>query len=103
MKLIAFVIHIANPDNLLQKTIYEKYLINFDVIDAVMCKNGECLAICLSSVVSGSSNIPKCYNNFVKKTRNDGVCSITIMDTAEYENLDVLQDLVFYICEKFNA
>ncbi|QHB21773.1 ac117 [Artaxa digramma nucleopolyhedrovirus] len=101
MKLVAFVLHITNPNKLLQQTIYEKYLVNFDVIDAVMCKNGECLATCVSSF-DALSHTPKCYDNFIKSNDNDGACSVTIMDIDSYDNLEYMQNVVYIICENYN-
>ncbi|AGR56857.1 hypothetical protein Hesp105 [Hemileuca sp. nucleopolyhedrovirus] len=101
MKLTAFVMYISNPQNLLQRSIYEKYLTFFDVVDAVMCDTGECLVTCVSRL-NITSDLPICFETFITSERNDGICNFMIIDRDDYENLEKLQDSVFNTVEKFN-
>ncbi|QYC92773.1 AC117 [Trabala vishnou gigantina nucleopolyhedrovirus] len=101
MKLTAFVLYITNPHNLKQEIVYNKYLRQFDVVDAVMCNNGECLATCVSQL-NTNSNQPVCYERFVLSVHNDNVCTLTILDLTDYEHMDILQNLIYHVIETYN-
>lgn len=101
MKLIAFVLYITNVHKLPQDYIYKNYLKCFDVIDAVMCNNGECLAVCVSSIDRAFTG-PKCFKAFLKNHRNNEACQISVLDIQDYKHLDLLQDYVYNIVEMYN-
>ncbi|WBB27283.1 hypothetical protein [Mythimna sequax nucleopolyhedrovirus] len=94
MKRITFVLAIFNHDNLDQQAIYEKYLRHFDVIDAVMCLNGDCLAVCVSS--ADALDRPRSFVNF----KCDKQSTIKVVDV--HEDVSVLLDRVYNIVERFN-
>ncbi|ACH88576.1 hypothetical protein HaMNV_gp054 [Helicoverpa armigera multiple nucleopolyhedrovirus] len=94
MKLITFVLAIFNRDNLDQQAIYETYLRHFDVIDAVMCLNGDCLAVCVSA--ADSLDRPRSFVDFKCNKRH----IINIVD--RHDNVEVLLDRVYNIAEQFD-
>ncbi|QWO71654.1 AC117-like protein [Orgyia pseudotsugata single capsid nuclopolyhedrovirus] len=101
MNLVVFVVHISNPNQLLQSGIYEKYLVCFDVVDAIMCNSGECLAICLS-VRNSTTDLPICFEQFVASPFNDGVCELKILEIGRYENVESIQTNVYDTVEVYN-
>ncbi|ABY65834.1 hypothetical protein [Orgyia leucostigma nucleopolyhedrovirus] len=101
MNLIVFVVHISNPHQLSQRNIYEKYLIYFDVMDAIMCNNGECLAACIG-VLNTDTTLPVCFESFEASTFNDGVCQLKILETDCYEQAETIQTKIYNIAESYD-
>ncbi|AUV65319.1 hypothetical protein [Alphabaculovirus myunipunctae] len=95
MKLITFVMSITNRSNLEQDAIYETYLRHFDVIDAVMCLSGDCLAVCVSA--ADPSNRPRSFVEFQCQKRH----LLNIVDT--HDDAQVLLDRMYDIVEEYNA
>nr|UVZ34897.1 AC117-like protein [Melanchra picta nucleopolyhedrovirus] len=95
MKRITFVLAIFNRDNLDQQAIYEEYLRHFDVIDAVMCLNGDCLAVCVSSV--DAFDRPRSFVDFRCDKRRR---TISVVD--RHEDVEVLLDRVYDIAQQFD-
>lgn len=85
---------VSNRANLDQQAIYETYLRHFDVIDAVMCLNGDCLAVCVSA--ADSSDRPRSFVDFKCDKRH----IINIVD--RHENVEVLLDRVYDIVAQFD-
>jgi Protein of unknown function (DUF1623) len=85
---------ISNRANLDQQIIYEKYLKYFDVIDAVMCLNGDCLAVCVSAV--DAANRPRSFAEF----KCDKPHCINIIDI--HDDAEVLLNRMYDIVAKFN-
>ncbi|AIU41342.1 ac117 [Sucra jujuba nucleopolyhedrovirus] len=102
MKLVAFVLHVSNEKNHCQQYIYETYLKHFDVVDAVMCRNNECLAVCVSP------RRPNCvpqsfyrFRKFISKEKEDD-CDLRIIDIDCYSNLESLVTTIHEIMLNFN-
>ncbi|AYN44998.1 se38 [Alphabaculovirus alterspexiguae] len=92
MKLVTFVMAINNNNCVLdQQQIYETYLKYFDVIDAIMCINGDCLAVCVSTV--DSLNRPTALSKF--KCNN-----LQIVD--QHHDVEMLLDRMYNIVELYN-
>ncbi|AAZ38217.1 ORF-51 [Agrotis segetum nucleopolyhedrovirus A] len=94
MKLITFVMAILNRADLDQQQIYEKYLKHFDVVDAIMCANGDCLAVCVSA--ADTLNEPLAYTKFkcVKKHL------LQIVD--RHDDVELLLERMYNIVEMYN-
>ncbi|AAF33577.1 ORF47 [Spodoptera exigua multiple nucleopolyhedrovirus] len=101
MKLITFVMAVQNGSSVAvcsQKFIYENVLKYFDVIDAIMCLNGDCLAVCRS--VATSTDEPAAFLDFVKK--NDAAKTPMLQIVDRHEHVELLLDRMYNIVEMFN-
>ncbi|AIE47833.1 ac117-like protein [Peridroma alphabaculovirus] len=94
MKLIAFVMVVFNRTNMEQKQIYETYLQHFDVIDAAMCLNGDCLAVCVSA--ASDDDRPADFVDF--KCSKKHLLHIVDRD----DDVELLLDRMYNIVEMFN-
>ncbi|QAT90329.1 hypothetical protein KM622_gp043 [Spodoptera exempta nucleopolyhedrovirus] len=92
MKLVTFVMAIDNNNCVLdQEQIYETYLKHFDVIDAIMCLNGDCLAVCVSA--ADSLNRPTALCDFK--------CDkLQIVD--QHHDVELLLERMYNIVELYN-
>jgi Protein of unknown function (DUF1623) len=95
MQLINFTVGIINEQRYTCKEIYLLYLRYFDVIDAVMCVNGDCLAVCRSSV--DELGWPLCFKRFVTNNRNS---IIRIID--QHHDIELLTNRMYEIVEVLN-
>nr|QED40104.1 hypothetical protein [Spodoptera frugiperda multiple nucleopolyhedrovirus] len=98
MKLVNFVISIHNHLNLDQKDVYYKILRHFDVVDAVMCINGDCLAVCKSAVTH--ENEPVDFLNFINHNDDNDEHDMKIVD--QYEDVELLLDRIYNVVEMYN-
>ncbi|AIZ48606.1 asb048 [Agrotis segetum nucleopolyhedrovirus B] len=95
MKLITFVMVIFNrAADLSQQQIYETFLKHFDVIDAIMCNNGDCLAVCISA--ADTLDRPVAFAEFQCAKKH----LMQIVD--RHENVEVLLERMYNIVEMYN-
>lgn len=85
---------IFNRSDLDQQQIYETYLKHFDVIDAIMCTNGDCLAVCVSAV--DTMDRPVAFIEFRRPKRH----LLQIVD--RHDDVDLLLERMYNIAEAFN-
>ena len=90
MNINAFVICVNNDCNMDQSEMYVMYLKFFNVIDAIMCGNGDCLAVC----VGGEEN----FKSQVNISNN-----VQIVESAPYEHLTQLLDKIYDVVELFDT
>ncbi|AXU41646.1 ORF47 [Spodoptera eridania nucleopolyhedrovirus] len=98
MELITFVMAIQNYSGLEQNDIYENILKHFDVLDAIMCMNGDCLAVCRSA--STANNEPAAFVDFVYNNTNGGKNVLQIVD--RHEDAELLLERMYNIVEMFD-
>ncbi|QEI03516.1 hypothetical protein [Spodoptera cosmioides nucleopolyhedrovirus] len=110
MKLITFVMAVqnsfSNNGTLEQEYIYENVLKHFDVIDAIMCLNGDCLAVCRSAATS--TDEPVAFLDFKNKNKNKNNINnvnakhalLEIVDRDE--DVEILLERMYNIVEMFN-
>lgn len=100
MKLTAFVIHVSNPFGVDQTILYYEVLQYFDIVDAVMSVNGDCLAICIG-IYNYQTKLPKCYERYIA-ARPHAKTILKIIEEMPYKNVELLQNKVYNIVEKYN-
>lgn len=87
MKLSAFVICVSNNFNYSQQDMYTLYLKHFDVHDAIMCANGDCLAVCVDQdIIIAQLNVE----------------DVMIVDTAPLSELATLVEKIYNVVEMYN-
>ncbi|QNV47870.1 ac117-like protein [Alphabaculovirus altersperidaniae] len=97
MKLITFVMAVQNRFGLKQRDIYENVLKYFDVIDAIMCLNGDCLAVCRSTATD--TDEPAAFLDFI--AANNTKDALQIVD--RHDDVDLLLERMYNIVEMFNG
>ncbi|AXS67758.1 ac117-like protein [Cryptophlebia peltastica nucleopolyhedrovirus] len=90
MNLIAYVLSIPNNKNYNGREIYEKCLMNLDIIDAVMSRHGQCLAVGITTTPADmvSETIGNDYMN--------------VIDVKPYEYCDDLVEKIYKVVETYD-
>jgi Protein of unknown function (DUF1623) len=88
MHLTANVLCITNPNKLSEKQIYNLYLKNYEIVEGIMCNNGDCLIV---------TTLTKSQ----LQTVND---PLEILTNIEYtqDNVKFLCEKIFLISKQFN-
>ena len=95
MKLATFVMVVKNRFGLSQGEVYETILKHFDVIDAIMCLDGDCLAVCRSAI--NCADEPTAVSDF-----NNLVSRDTILIVDRHDDVELLLERMYYMVDKYN-
>ncbi|AKC91660.1 ac117 [Lambdina fiscellaria nucleopolyhedrovirus] len=98
MNLTAFIVYFRNSENLSSQEMYSTRFVHFDVIDAMMCKNGQCLAVCVSAVDPLNNN-PRCFNAYEAAFENN---NDVILIKKGYEDLDELWEMMHDLINEYD-
>jgi hypothetical protein len=90
MRLTVNVLCISNPHRFSEEYIYEMYLKNYNVVEGIMCVNGDCLIVAILS----DGQLADLAN----------IVDITLLTTADCteDNIEFLCDKIYSILFNYN-